>query len=234
MKFQAVNLNEQVVTKFGLDNCVAVATRLVSPQGVMMHRNKRPAQDLFNDIDGFEESGQGYVLTKKSVPVAYIEPGVGAKYRHFNDPVKEKATVCTVLTEGAKDELYFANTIVNVTTIDGVATIVNDTVLNGIHWSLANNITDVHTKGCMWMINGVQFGKQGTYEYITNGNVFNFNTGSGRLGYAVVSKAPVTEGDYNWSLADQKDSDDEFLSLVFYVGVKDTLAPCFVPLKQIL
>jgi hypothetical protein len=234
--FEGIKIAPEVVSALGLNNCISVMTQLRSAQGVVVHRNKRPAQDLFNNAISVTQNGASFEVTRADGSKFLVEYCEGAKYRVYDTLDKSKSTKIEILVEGAADEFYHLIPRLEVElNLDGqTATVRNASIINGKPWQeFQFNNRDIESLGCMWMVNNVIGGDYGSSDYITNGTVYDFNRGSGRMDYAIISKVTTTGMDYLWSAQDQSDADTETLSLTIYTGVKETQFPIIVPLKDL-
>jgi hypothetical protein len=235
-KISQFDLSDEIRSYFGIDNVMIVMSRLVSERGVLVSRNKRPGQQLFNGVVSFGKSswGPGWDLKKANGDVLYMESGKKSKYLLRNHANAQQATEAYVLASGAADEMYSFLPELNIDlSADRLtAKVYNDCKINQTPWNQVppSSNRDIDQYGCMWTVDKVSDGDNGgPSRYISNGNVVNANTGSGRLEYVVISKQPGEGVDYVWNPNDAEAT----LSLAMAVGVKDFQEPVIVSLKTI-
>jgi hypothetical protein len=237
---QGITIDPKVFSALGLDNLMLVMTRQVTQsKAVLVNRFKKPAQDLFNGAASISApntaDNNSQVITFSDGRTFLIEPQPGAKYRMFNTTNRKNSSMCYILVPGASYEFYsFIPQFTLQQMTPNTVRVINTCLINGKNWDQVQgtNNRDIGALGCMWQINNTTAGMD-TSRFITNGTKFDFNRGSGRLFYADISKAPGETTDYVWSAADQTDIDIEQLSLVLYIGVKDTTYPMRMSLADI-
>jgi len=254
MDIYAYNLNDEVVDFFNAKQLIVVSRALKSSRtgNWGMHRNKQPATKHFSNVTVMPVGQDSFQLLRSGkFPVGYMEKtDQGGLWRLYNKPNPEDATMISLLVEGdATVDLYHANPAVRITEEDGITTVENISELNEMSYKDVKNNVDIQGIGCMWYmrnVKGLDY-KQG--GYIANGNKTDLNRGSGRLDFCKLTErtdVPETtdfEGntdlntfstDYVYTEEDRLDSNREYLSLILYHGVKQTVSPLHIAITKIL
>lgn len=261
MEIYAYKVFEDAKDLFNADKLiqVAAATKSSRTGNWYHHRNKTPGTSLFNRMEVFPLSATEFQLVRYGKPRAFMETtDQGATWRYYNKPTREEATRIVLLVEGDPDvDLYHANPGVRIEQeqigtgkdVKTLATIHNISLINEKPWQEAKNNVDIQGIGCMWYMRRVHdlHYKQG--GYIACGNKVDMNRGSGRVAWCKITDDPTVplttdfksdaelnefKTDYIYTEKDQLDPDKEYLSLILYHGVKQTLYPITIPMTTIL
>lgn len=254
MEIYAYNLNEEVVDFFNAKKLLVVSRALKSSRtgNWMMHRNKQPATKHFSNVTVMPVGIDSFQLLRNGkFPVAFIEAtDQGGMWRLYNRANPEEATMISLLVEGDPDvDLYHANPAVRVTEEDGITTIENISLLNEVSYKEVKNNVDIQGIGCMWYMRNVKGLNYKQGGFIANGNKTDLNRGSGRLDFCKITErtdVPMTtdfvgntdlntfSADYVFTEEDKLDANKEYLSLIIYHGVKQTIYPLHMPITNIL
>ena len=158
-RFISNDYNEDVIVTFNPTGLVIAATMLKTSGGNVVTPDSLPAGLLF-DKATVRQDGTGYILTRDKQDVAYIESsaGQGSKWRYYNNADKSQATVTYLLVDGdPQHDLCEINLILDVVKLDnGITQIVNNTIINGQHWTDFQPNKTAQRIGFQYTVNNVQ------------------------------------------------------------------------------
>jgi hypothetical protein len=262
MRFIANEYTDAVTEAFDPTKLVIAATLLKTNGGNVVTPDSLPAGLLF-DKTTVRQEGTGYILTRDKKDIAYIESseGQGSKWRYYNHSDKTKATMIYLLVTGDPEhDLCEVNLIVDVvkgvnTVVilpDGLIQFVNNTTINGRHWTDFQPNKTAQRVGFQYTLNNIQ--EPDSYSgliYLPAGGR-NFNQAGTQREYVNITTNPntpistdresstqfYTHADYCIKQSDLDDANIESfgITMVWLQGgnPKNASETMLIPIKDIL